>query len=481
MCFKWVGRGEAIGTIFPDKTIIPFRLPRPYDILRRQMMPAHKLEFPDGFLWGAATAAHQNEGRNTNNDFWAWEQIPGHVVDNTTSGLACDWWQRAEEDFDRAAALHLNSLRLSVEWSRLEPEPGQWDEAACERYREMLQALRARGLTPMMTLHHFTNPLWLAEQGGWANPDVVAHFVRYVQQVVTSLGDLCQLWSTINEPNIYAAYAYVLGKWPPGKQDILTALAVMRHQAQAHAAAYHAIKQVQPEAQVGLVQHLAIFDPANPQAALDRLVAGMRSTLLNWRIVEAVMEGRLKFPLGLGRRQARLANTNDYLGINYYGRHRLKFNLRAVGMLFAEELPAPPERAWPKPWTDREVYPEGLYQLILELYQRYRKPIYITENGMADATDDIRPGFILTHLAAVHRARQAGADVRGYDYWTLVDNYEWVEGWTTPFGLIELDPQTQARALRRSAQLYAEIARANAITADMVRQYAPQVMSQVFG
>jgi beta-glucosidase len=443
-------------------------------------MPARRLEFPEGFLWGAATAAHQNEGNNTNNDFWGWEQTPGHVADNTTSGLACDWWQRAEQDFDRAATLNLNTLRLSVEWSRLEPEPGQWDETACNRYREMLQALRERGLTPMITLHHFTNPQWLAEKGGWANPDIVAHFGRYAQQVVASLGDLCQLWTTINEPNIYAAYAYVLGKWPPGEQNILTALRVMRHQAQAHAAAYHAIKQTQPQAQVGLVQHLAVFDPANPHIALDRLVAGIRSTLLNWRSVEAVMEGRLKFPLGLGRRQTNLANTNDYLGINYYGRHRLKFNLREVGMLFTEAVPAPPASAWPEPWADREVYPEGLYQFIIELYRRYQKPIYITENGMADATENSRPAFILTHLAAVHRAIQAGADVRGYDYWTLVDNYEWVEGWTARFGLIELDPQTQARTLRRSAQLYAEIAQANAITEVMVSQYAPQVMSQVF-
>jgi beta-glucosidase len=444
-------------------------------------MSIRRLEFPDGFLWGAATAAHQNEGNNTNNDFWAWEQIPGHVVDNTTSGLACDWWQRAEEDFDRAATLNLNTLRLSVEWSRLEPEPGQWDKAACDRYREMLQALRQRGLTPMITLHHFTNPQWLAEKGGWTNPDIVAHFVRYAQQVVTSLGDLCQLWSTINEPNIYAAYAYVLGKWPPGEQNMLTALKVMRHQAQAHAAAYHAIKQAQPQAQVGLVQHLAVFDPANPHIVLDRLVAGIRSALLNWRITEAVMEGRLKFPLGLGRHQANLANTNDYLGINYYGRYRLQFSLGAAGMLFTEAIPAPPASAWPEPWTDREVYPEGLYQLIIELYQRYQKPIYITENGMADVTENVRPAFILTHLAAVHRAIQAGADVRGYDYWTLVDNYEWVEGWSTRFGLIRLDPQTQIRTLRRSARLYAEIAQANAITEAIVRQYAPQVMPQVFG
>ncbi|MBN1218186.1 MAG: glycoside hydrolase family 1 protein [Anaerolineae bacterium] len=444
-------------------------------------MSTRQLEFPKNFLWGAATAAHQNEGNNSNNDFWAWEQISGHVADNTTSGLACDWWHRAEEDFDRAATLHLNTLRLSVEWSRLEPEPNKWAHAAFDRYREMLQALHQRGITPMLTLHHFTNPLWLAEQGGWANPNIVNYFARYARQVVSSLGDLCQLWCTINEPNIYAAYAYVLGEWSPGEQNIFTAFRVMRHQVQAHAVAYHTIKQVQPQAQVGLVQHLAIFDPANPDSIFNRIVASARSTMINWRIVEATMEGRLKFPLGWGKRHVNLANTNDYLGLNYYGRHLLNFNPRALGALFAEAGTASPEMAWPQPWTDREIYPQGLYKLLVELHHQYRKPIFVTENGMADATDDIRPGFILTHLAAVHRALQAGVDVRGYYYWTLVDNYEWVEGWTTPFGLIGLDPQTQRRTIRRSAQLYAEIVEANAITAAMVARYAPAVMLQVFG
>jgi beta-glucosidase len=444
-------------------------------------MPTRKLEFPEGFLWGAATAAHQNEGNNDNNDFWAWEQTPGHVVDGTTSGLACDWWNRAEQDFDRAASLNLNSLRVSLEWSRIEPEPGRWDAGAIDRYREMLNALQDRDIAPMVTLHHFTNPLWLAEKGGWTNPDVIDHFSRYTQQVIASLGDLCELWCTINEPNIYASFAYVLGKWAPGEQDILKAFRVMRHMAHAHAAAYHLIKQALPQARVGLVQHMAVFDPADPDSAANRRVADIRSAMINWRVLEAVMEGRFKFPMGLGQRQPNMRDASDYLGMNYYGRHIVRFNPGAVGTLFAEEAQAPPEVAWPEPWTDREIYPEGIYRFIGQLHSRYGKPIYVTENGMADDDDDVRPGFILAHLAAVHRALAAGADVRGYYYWTLVDNYEWVEGWSTPFGLIGLDPQTQERTIRRSARLYSEIAQANGITEEMVAQHAPKAMQQVFG
>ena len=183
-------------------------------------MGNRKLVFPDGFLWGVASSAHQNEGNNTNNDFWLWEQDPDHITDQTTSGLASDWWTNAEADFDRAAAMGLNSLRLSVEWSRIEPRAGTWDISALDRYRAMLIALRDRNLEPMVTLHHFTNPLWLAEQGGWANTSTVAYFERFVRKTVETLGDLCHIWCTINEPNIYALLAYVTGDWSPGKKSV---------------------------------------------------------------------------------------------------------------------------------------------------------------------------------------------------------------------------------------------------------------------
>ena len=444
-------------------------------------MPELLLRFPQGFLWGAATAAHQNEGNNTNNDFWAWEQRPGHVVDGTTSGLACDWWNRAEEDFDRAAALGLNTLRLSVEWSRIEPRQDVWDSAAIDRYREMLQALRERGLEPMVTLHHFTNPLWLAEQGGWTSSHVVPRFERFVAKVVESLGDLCRVWCTINEPSIYATFAYIIGKWSPGEKNMLQFIRVTRNQIKAHAAAYHTIHHYQPEAQVGIVLHKATFDPANPTSIADRWVAGLRDLLFHWRTLDAVTSGRLKLPFGLGLISHPLAvNSSDFVGINYYGRHPLRFDAGAIGTLFAGPVEAPPEIAWPSPWTDREIYPNGLYRF-LRRTAKYGLPLQVAENGVADATDKVRPAYILTHLAALHRALQRGADVRSYYYWTLVDNYEWIEGWTTRFGLFELDPSTQERRPRRSAALYGAIARANAITEEMVAEYAPEVLDQVFG
>jgi len=443
-------------------------------------MAGRTLAFPDGFLWGVATAAHQNEGNNTNNDFWAWEHIPGHVADGSTSGLACDWWSRAEEDLDRAAALGLNTLRMSVEWSRVEPRRGVWDSTAFDRYREILKGMRARGLEPMVTLHHFTNPVWLAEQGGWNSEEVAPLFARYAAKVVETVGDLCHTWCTINEPTIYAAHAYVLGKWSPGESNLLKLIRVTRNQVKAHASAYHAIHRQQPGAHVGIVKHMAAFDPANQASAADRWVAAIRDRLLNWRFMDAVMEGKLRPPFGAGISRHTLAvGSNDFIGLNYYGRHPLRFDPASAGTLFATKTQAPTEIAWPEPWTDREIYPSGLQRFLMRL-ARYGKPLYVTENGMADASDSVRPGFILTHLAALHRAIRQGADVRGYYYWTLVDNYEWVEGWTTRFGLIGLDPTTQERTPRHSAELFTSIARANAITEELVETYAPEVIDQVF-
>lgn len=446
-------------------------------------MSSRILQFPPGFIWGAATASHQNEGNNTNNDFWQWEQAPGHVVDGSKSDLATQWWQPSYfiQDVATMTTLHLNTLRLSLEWSRIQPQENVWDDAALAHYRDMLQELIRAGIKPMVTLHHFTNPLWLAAKGGWTNPAVVNYFVRYVEKAVSTLKDLCQLWCTINEPIVYGAMSYAIGHWAPGHHNMIEVVKVTRHLAYAHAAAYHCIRKLQPQAEIGLAQHLAGIGPSNPSSMLSSWAARKRSQILNISFLDAVNQGKLRFPCSfLPKHDPQLANTNDYIGINYYGRHLVKFSLLSPGGMFAKSVDADPKIAWPKPWQDREMAPQALFDFLVQM-NSYGKPIYITENGMADNDDSIRPTFLLTHLAAVHRAIQQGIPVRGFYHWTLVDNYEWVEGWTTRFGLIALNPKTQERTLRPSARMFGEIARQNAITEDVVAQYAPQAMSQIWG
>ena len=428
------------------------------------------LRFPEGFLWGTATSSHQVEGNNTNNNWWVWEQTPGHIEDGTTSGRACDWWNRAEEDLDRAAALGQNAHRMSVEWSRVEPRPGEWDAAALARYRQIIGHLSQHGMEPMVTLHHFTNPLWLEERGSWENEETIALFDRFVAKVVESLGDLVNLWCTINEPNVYAYMSWADGTWPPGKQDIFTAFRVMRHLARGHVAAYRTIHRIQPHAQVGIAHHLRPFDPLRPDSALDRLAASLQNRVFNDAVFEGMYSGRLILPLGWGRvpEAGDESEFMDFVGLNYYTHEVVTFDLRLPGELFGRRLV---RDGIELTLFGEEIYPQGIYRCLKEL-ARYGKPIYVTENGTADHGDDRRRRYMIQHLIQVQRAIAEGVPVRGFFYWTLVDNFEWARGWSTPFGLIHLDPASGERTPRPSAALYAEIAQANAITHEMVARYS---------
>ncbi|MBN1249380.1 MAG: glycoside hydrolase family 1 protein, partial [Anaerolineae bacterium] len=313
--------------------------------------------FPPDFQWGAATASHQVEGHNTNNQWWAWEHQPGRIAEGHTSGEACNWWENAEADFDRAAAMNLTTLRLSIEWSRVEVAPGHIDTAALDRYREMLRALLDRGLTPMVTLHHFSNPLWLSEKGGWTNPDVVPYFTRYVDQVVSALGEYVTRWCTINEPNVYASLGYVLGDFPPGIQDLKTAATVLKHMLKAHAQAYRHIHNQQPEAEVGLAHNLRFFDPANPKNKRDRAAAKLQDLWFNQTTMAAVWRGWWLPPLGFGPALG-LRRTLDWFGLNYYTRDLVAFDRGGdiAGMARTEHS----AEAEPLEGDYGELYPEGL-------------------------------------------------------------------------------------------------------------------------
>ncbi len=429
------------------------------------------LRFPDGFLWGTATAPHQVEGNDDNSDWWDWEQQPGHVHDGTRSGLACDQWHRYEEDFDLAAAMHTNAHRLGVEWARVEPREGEWSSEALAHYRTVLQALHRRGITPMVTLHHFVNPRWLAARGGWQNAEVVSLFERYVTRVVEALGDLVPLWCTVNEPLGYAYNAFVLGTWPPDMHSISGATTVLRHLLQGHAAAYRAIHRAQPAAVVGLAHYLRIFDPANPASALDRWAAGVRHAAMNAPVWDALVDGEMRYPFGLGAHLPEVAGTFDYFGVNYYHRDRVAFDPRQMGQLFGRTL-TPPDWGPGMPFFRGEIYPEGLYRLVMALAS-HGKPIYITENGLLDNEDRNRPGYIVGQLRQVHRAIQAGAPVKGYFHWSLLDNFEWAEGFSARFGLVHTDFATQRRTMKQSGRLYGEIAAANALTEDIVSRLVP--------
>jgi beta-glucosidase len=433
--------------------------------------------FPRGFLWGCATSSHQVEGNNFNNNWWAWEQQPGRILNGDKSGPACDWWGgRWRDDFERAAEGHQNAHRFSVEWSRIQPVPDKWDEHVLDRYREMARNLTERNMTPLVTLHHFSDPLWLAEKGGWENEAVVEDFARFTRKVVEALNEYVNLWVTINEPNLVAVQSYLFGVWPPGKTDIGATLRVMANLARAHAAAYHAIHEIQNEARVGIALHVRAMAPAYSASPLDRLAAGIYHSALNELLPRLFQTGVLHYP-GWRRRLPEAKGTQDYLGINYYTQDLVAFRPFNVNGLFAHRyFPAEAELSETGMLAN---IPQALFAT-LKWGLRFNVPMIITENGVEDSQDAFRRRYLIQHLHQVWRAVNFNYPVKGYFHWSLVDNFEWERGWTQRFGLWELDVETQKRSKRPSADLYAEICQENGLSSEMVARYAPEVFSKLF-
>lgn len=379
--------------------------------------------------------------------------------------------------------LHNNAHRLSLEWSRIEPRPGVWDDAALQRYREMLTGLRQRGIEPMVTLHHFTNPLWLAEQGGWENEAVIAYFVRYARKVVTTLGDLTHLWCTINEPSVMIAQAYGLGRWPPGKKDVSAGLRAALNLIRAHAAAYHAIHEIRPDARVGLAHHIIVWQPWRAWWPGDLAATNLVRHMFQDLLLGAIVRGTLRIP---GRRSVRLpeaASSLDWLGVNYYQRYRIRSRLLHPGVDTAvvDHLTKPGVPKGPGEWG--EIHPRGLFDTLRLLWRRYRIPLAVTENGIPDASDEHRPGFIVTHLHQLWHALRQGIPVHGYYFWSVVDNFEWTEGYNPhfKFGLFGVNFDTQERHIRPSGRLYAAIARSGGLVRATIEEHTPELAFPLFG
>ena len=402
-----------------------------------------ELNFPEGFLWGAALSSHQVEGNNFN-DWSEWErenaerlaqiasrkEWPDYILqnypnplqeENYLSGSACDHYNLFEKDFEIAKFLGQNAHRFSLEWSRLEPEEGKFSQEALEHYQQVILALRRQGLEPFVTLNHWTLPLWLVKKGGWQNSGAVKSFAQFTDFVARAFKDEVVFWLTLNEPLVYILHCYLKNLWPPQKKNFYLSFKVLMNLISAHKSAFNIIKSFNPQAKVGLAENNVYFE--------DGL-----SFLAHWLVNRQFLDL-------IGRRM-------DFIGLNYY------FHKKFRGFRFVEsESKNKSDLGW-------EIYPEGLYHVLKNL-KRYHRPIYITENGLADAQDAQRAEFIKEHLKWVHRAISEGGDVRGYFYWSLLDNFEWDKGFWPRFGLVEVDYKTKERKIRQSALEYAKICKEN--------------------
>jgi beta-glucosidase len=440
-------------------------------------MPTATFHFPRGFLWGTATSSHQVEGNNKNNNFWAWEQQPERIIDGHKSGLACDWWGgRWREDFERIVEGGQNTHRLSIEWSRVQPAPDRWDEDALDHYRQMLQRLHQLNITPMVTLHHFCDPVWVSELGGWENEAIVKLFEAYVGKTVEALSEYTNLWITINEPNVLVVFAYFFGSFPPGKKDIRSVGKVYTNLVKAHSAAYHIIHRQQPTARVGYAINYHSTKPAVQWNPLDRFIVALTSNAFNNAFPRAINEGVLRLFL-TRKRIPEAKGTQDFLGLNYYTREYVAFSLLQPKNLFMHRYFKPQAELSTTGFIANE--PEGMFEA-LKWGLQFKIPIIVTENGIEDADDRIRPSYLIQHLHQIWRGINFNWPIKGYFHWTLVDNFEWERGWTQRFGLWELDTETQARRKRPSADLFSAICTGNKLSSDMVEQYAPQIYKRMF-
>jgi beta-glucosidase len=415
-----------------------------------------EFRFPKDFLWGAGTSSHQVEGNNTNNNWWQWEQ---HIPLKMRSGQACDEWNRFEGDFKLAQSLGLRAYRFSLEWSRIEPSPGQFDTLALDHYREMILSLKSKGIEPIITLNHFTIPIWLVNQRGWLSNKSPELFAQYVQKAIEALGSDVHYWITINEPAVYTYKSYMIGQWPPGEKSTKDAFKVIQNLAKAHVLAYGKIKEVYvqkgwKEPLIGIAQQALIFAPCSDLSLWDRLSASLRDLMINHLFVQALIQGKARI-FGIFSIRLPKARTLDFIGLNYYTREYVRNRGFLSSNILGDECVLENSRGR-RNSLGWEIYPQGLYTLI-KAFSKYKLPILISENGICTNDDTERSKFIGDHLKAVALAMNEGAPVFGYLYWSLLDNYEWADGFAPRFGLIEVDYTTQGRKIRDSARKFEEI------------------------
>jgi beta-glucosidase len=389
------------------------------------------MTFPSGFLWGTATSAHQTEGANHNTDWWDFEHA-GRTRSKESSGDACDSLHRWPEDLDLVAAMNLTAYRFSVEWARIEPAPGEWSTAALDHYRAIAAGCRDRGLTPLVTLHHFTTPRWMAADGGWENPQIVDRFAAYAEKTAAALADSTEIFATINEPNAMAAVGWIDGRFPPGKQDLGLCWTVMENQRATHRRAVEVIRAAAPNAKVGLTLSMADYQ-ALPGA---EQMADAARTFMEDAYLDAT-------------------DGDDFLGVQVYTR-----------TVMGPEGPvdAPQDEALTQ--MGYEFWPEALEACIrrVHAYTGARLPMIVTENGIGTDDDNARIEYVTRALRGVHACIGDGIDVRGYCCWSLLDNFEWDDGFGKTFGLVAVDRETFARTPKPSAHWYAGVARAGGLS-----------------
>lgn len=418
-----------------------------------------KFRLPEGLLLGVSTASTQIEGGEVGSNWNAWYH-QGRITDNTDPATGNDHWIKWQEDTALLSQMGIQLYRFSVEWARLMPTPSTVDEAVVDRYRQELLELRKYGIRPLLTIHHFSNPMWFESLGAFTKRENLHHYIQLVELVVDRFGDLCSDYITINEPNVYATNSYFFGTWPPGEKNLGNTVAAMENLAYCHIQAYkmiHAKRQAMgyTDTMVGAANHVRVFAPKNPKNPWHCFCAKLTKWLFQDALTQAMTLGKFPVPL---RNWAKLplGEYTDFVGVNYYSRSTVS----GIGDGVRENSPRN-DLGW-------EIYPQGLIECSRDLLKVLERPIWVTENGTCDNDDRFRSRYLYEHLKALS---QSGLPFERYYHWCFCDNFEWIEGNSAKFGLVRVDPETRSRTVKTSGHFYTEMIQNHGVTEEMYQTY----------
>ncbi len=410
-------------------------------------------------LLGVASAATQIEGGDKNNNWYDWYK-KGHIKNNDDPSLSTEHYRLWKEDTLLMAEMGIECCRFGIEWSRIEPEAGKFDEAAIAHYRAEIEEMLSHGIKPLLTLHHFSNPMWFEALGAFEKPENDAYFLEYVEKAVRSLGDLISEYITINEPNVYIIFGYVDGSWPPGKKDLGLARRVMSCFAACHIKAYALIHSIRGEmgykdTKVSFANHLRVFAPEDPRNPWHRFCAGFTELCFQDALTKCMCTGRRVFPVM--RDEAIVPGEYcDFIAINYYTRS----TVRSIGDGTKKGV-CVNDLGW-------EIYPEGIVQCARKAYEILPRPIYISENGTCDNHDRFRARYIYEHLRALCESE---LPVERYYHWCFCDNFEWTDGFSARFGIVHTNYETQERSIKESGRFYSRIISEGGVSEELYSKY----------
>ncbi len=417
-----------------------------------------ELKFKDLSL-GVASAATQIEGGECESNWNDWYH-KGRIKDHSDPARATNHYELWQQDAELMAEMQIKDYRLGIEWARICPKEGEVNEAAIAHYRDELFYLKKKGIRTLLTIHHFTNPMWFERKGGFTKKENLQHYLDFVALVVEAFGDMVAEYITINEPNVYATSSYYSGDWPPGERSFKRAITVMSNMSYCHIKAYQLIhslrkKQGFQDTKVSFAHHIRVFDPQNPKNPWHRICAGLLDRLFQSAITEAMLTGNFKWPLKKDK-EIKAGEYCDFIAINYY--------TRSTVAGFGDGT----KQAAPKNDLGWEIYPEGLIRCVEMVYQVLKRPIYITENGTCDNQDTFRCRYIYEHLKVI---TESTLPISRYYHWCFCDNFEWIEGESARFGLVHVNYETQERIVKRSGEFYTKMIEQKGVSKELYEQY----------